>query len=361
MRSTRFLSALVLTFAAACGDDGNTPPTNADSGPHDDAAPDAPPLPVGCDYAETRDADNDDLYLETGTPELTGLTFTSSTTVCGTFDETHFDAAEGVVDVDTYVFELATAADVMVTIHGPGAEAIELAGVELYTGTDFADFIASADIATSHGVAAVHLEPGTYELLTFALNSAALTAPVSYKIKITTDAPETRCPDLTTGGYTEANDGVTSTGNDVVTITFGAGGSQALTTVPTDSPDNSAAPFAIEPTTIQRITGSLADIATPDSYEDKDTYAFTTGANTNQLAVRLTWPGTTYDLDYFLFEAGMVPAVTRVTNAGTTGPEFRTFVVKPSTSYWLLVGADATSTGLPVAYNATVCGAQFTP
>src|SRR5690606_26264695 len=99
-------------------------------------------------------------------------------TVCGTFDATHFDAAESLVDIDSYLFELTTAADVMVTIHGAGTEDIELAGVEIYSGANLDTFVASADIATSHGVAAVRLEPGTYQLLTFALDEAALPAPI---------------------------------------------------------------------------------------------------------------------------------------------------------------------------------------
>ena len=281
--------------------------------------------------------------------------------MCGAFDSTHFDADEQLVDIDSYVFELATAADVLVTIHGTGAEALGLAGVDIYTGQDFADFVGAAEIFQSHGVARARLEPGTYNLLAFAFNDAAITAPISYKIKIVADAPATSCPELTTGGYAEANDGVTNNENDVVSITFGMGGGQTLTTLPTDQPDNNAAPFAIDPATQQRITGSLADIPTPDSYEDKDTYVFTTGASTNQLAVRVAWPGTTFDLDYFLFEAGTVPAYARAATASTTGPEFRTFVVKPSTTYWLWIGADATSTGLPATYNATICGEQFTP
>jgi hypothetical protein len=97
------------------------------------------------------------------------------------------------------------------------------------------------------------------------------------------------------------------------------------------------------------------------AHDDVDTFAFTTAAATNKLGVRLTWPGTTTNLDYLVFEAGMTDAVIRAIGTANQAPELRTFAVKPATSYWILVGAKAGTGALPAAYTASLCGAAFTP
>lgn len=362
MRPLRALCSLLVLALAACGDDGHThtlpdaPPTGDGSV---DAALDAPPLPPGCDYAEARDTTNDDIFAS-GTPEPTGLTLAPQAVVCGQVDIAHYDATEQVVDVDGFTVTLAADADVLLTISGAGADAISLFTLEVYGGSGFTEFQASADFYGDHGVTSVRLPAGTYEFVMAALHTAALSAPVPYEIRIATDAPDTRCPEVTTGGHVEGGDGATSDGNDVVRIDYSAATVQSLTVLPTDVPE--ATGIVVTPANNDRLAGSLADIATPDSYEDKDTYQFTTSATTNQLAIRLTWPSTTADLDYFLFEAGTLPSIGGARRTALAGPELQTFSVKPNTSYWLLIGAYAgTSTGLPATYSATLCGAAFTP
>jgi hypothetical protein len=345
----------LLTLAAlavsACGDDGGSTVRN-------DAAADSPgmidaALPAGCDYVEQRDATNDDVSPATGTAEVTNLIVATHTAICGNFEHTHFDG-DITVDIDAYRIAVASDTDVLVRISGAGAEGIELVGVDIYGGPQLDQRVGGVTFYGDHGVTAVHLAPGTYELLPFALNSAAITATVPYKMSIDRDMPATRCTDLTTGGYAEANDGGTSTGNDMVSLP--SGGPPALTTSTADSPEPSG--VTVMPATSSRLTGSAADVTIADRYEDKDTFAFATDATANELTVRLSWT-TAANVDFFVLEAGNPGPVWTSTDP-TAKPETNMFSLKPSTNYWLLVGAKPGS-GLPAPYSATLCGAVFTP
>ncbi len=349
--------ALPLLLLAACGDDDPAQPIDASVAI--DAALDATidaAVPTGCDYAEQSDLTNDDVSSAAGMPEVTGVTFTTKTVVCGTFDATHFDG-DITVDVDGFTFTLAVAADVLVRIHGTGIGGPEFVGVDVYGGATFNQLVGTNTVVGTHGVTAMRLPAGTYELAAFALNSTAVTTSLPYRIEVVTDAPATRCPELTAGGYAEANDGGANTANDMIRLVSGT--PPALTASTTDLPEPTA--FSIAGATSYRLTGSAADVATADLYEDVDTYAIATAAATNELTVRLTWPGTTTNLDYRLFEATMTEPVAVAIAAANTGPEVRTFAVKSSTSYWLLVGAKTGTAGLPATYAATLCGATFTP
>lgn len=347
--------ALVLTILvlAACGDDGA--PASPDAPPARDAAVVDGAVAIDCDYTEMRDDTNDDVAPATGTPEATNLTLATRAVVCGKFEHTHFDG-DITVDVDSYTFAIANPTDVLVRVHGAGAEQIALVGVDIYGGAQLNQLAGAATFYGSHGATSVRLSPGTYALTVFALSEAAIPATVPYRVEVSTDMPATRCPELTTGGYAEANDGAANTDNDVIRIPSGAPPSLTPSTV--DAPEPSGISLAAG--TNERLTGTAADIATPDQYEDKDTFAFATGSTTNELAVRLTWPGTTTNLDYLLFEADSAEPIVRAIATATTGPELRTFSVKPSTSYWLLVGAKAGTT-VPSTYSATLCPTAFTP
>ena len=365
----RFAPSLVVLLAlTACGDDGSSSGIPSDAGPGGvdaapgdiDAAPlsDAPPL-AGCDHTEQNDLGNDD-YAGGGTPEATGLTLATRITVCGTIASTHYDAAEILADADGYSFTIAQDRDVLITLSGAGAQAIGLFALDIYGGSGFGTYIKSADFVATHGATSVRLPAGTYELLVVALSEAALTAPVAYEIRVDADAPDTRCPALTTGGFPEASDGASSTDNDMITIALGS--QTAISNVTTSTTDVAEVTnVTLGTTASERFSGSLADVTTTDSYEDRDTFAFMTGATTDQLTVRVDWPGTTADVDFYLYEAGTDAPTTVVRTVSTTPGEFRTFAVKPNQDYWLLVGAKATSTGLPVTYAATLCGAAFVP
>ena len=349
----RALALPLLFVLTACGDDGSDQPVDAPV--VIDATPDAA-LPTGCDYAERQDLTNDDVSSSAGAPEPTGLTFTTKTVVCGMLEATHFDG-DITVDVDGYSFTLAADADVLVRIHGTGLGGPELVGVEVYGGATFNQLVGSNTVIGSHGVTAMHLTAGTYELTAFALNSTAIASSLPYRIEVVTDAPATRCPQVVLGGYAEASDGGASTGNDMIRQVSGT--PPALTASTTDVPEPTGLSLVGGVNT--RITGSAADVAVADVYEDVDTYAIATAAMTNELAVRLTWPGTTTNLDFLWFEAGSADPVLRAIGTDNQEPELRTFAVKAGTSYWLLVGAKTGSGGLPAAYTASLCGATFTP
>ena len=340
--------AVVSLVLAGCGDDAPEHPP--DAAVDTVQAIDAPP--TDCDYSEQRDLTND-VIAAGGTAEDTGISLATRSVICGAFEHTHFDG-DITVDVDTYTISLISPADVLVRLAGAGAENIELVGVDIYGGATFAQHVGAVTFYGDHGVTAVHLTAGIYQLIPFALASQAITATVPYKLEIAIDAPNTRCAELTSGGYAEASDGATNDGNDVVR--FPSGAPSALTASTTDAPEPSG--LVLAPATSGRLTGSAADVATADRYEDKDTFALASGT-ANELTVRLAWPGAA-NLDFYLFEAGNPDPVLRAL-ATDAGAEAATFSLKPSTDYWLLVGALAGSTALPATYAATVCGASYAP
>lgn len=346
--------SIALIVLAACGDDGGS--TTRDASTTRDSLLLIDALQSGCDYVEQRDTTNDDVPPATGTPEATNLTFGSPLVLCGTFDHTHFGDDGYTVDVDGYIVTVATDTDVLVRLNGAGAEAMELVAVDVYTGPNFSTKVpGELTFYNDHGVASVHLAPGTYEFLTYALNSAAITASVPYKLEIIPDSPAVRCPELTSGGYAEANDGGSNNGNDMIAI---ATNLTTSFTAGADTPEPTG--LTLSSSSDQRLTGTAANIAAPDKYEDKDTFAFATSAMTNELTVRLTWAGTNTNLDYYLFEADKKDPVLRATLIAKQSPEVQTFSIKPSTSYWLLIGAHVGATAFP-AYSASLCPAKFVP
>jgi hypothetical protein len=105
------------------------------------------------------------------------------------------------------------------------------------------------------------------------------------------------------------------------------------------------------------IAGNAGATAMNDLYLDRDTYQLSTNENTNELAISLDWDGTTSDLDYIVFEGGSLTPVVASNTTSTTSGELAEFGVKPSTTYWLWVGAFNGSTA--ANYRATVCGQHF--
>ena len=199
-----------------CGDDGAAP---SDGGPEDGSASDAAPdASTGCDYTEQQDTTND--TTGTGTAEDTQLVVSGATTVCGSFSDAHFDG-DITADVDAFHVQLSAPADLLVRLEA-NASSVELVGVDIYTGATFNTLVGTATWYGDHAVTAVHLPAGTYELLPYALNSAALASAISYRVKLSPDDPATRCPPIVAGGVAEANDGANSTGNDVYSVPSGA-------------------------------------------------------------------------------------------------------------------------------------------
>lgn len=353
--------AVVALGLIACGDGGggSTPQPDATVIPPDAAPPDGPTLPPGCDFLEANDQGND--LLDMGTAETTNLTFSQSTTVCGVINPGHFDAMNETVDSDAFALTLTAPATVLVTLAGAGAEA--LAGVDVLVvteGMEGLELVASGSLFNSHAVAGATLPAGNYMLVMIAENPADAAAAINYKIRVVTDDPATRCGKLTaTANYTEANDGANNTGNDMVDVRFETTPARALTADANDAPEPTAITTAAG--TKYRITGTAANVNAGDEYMDRDTFLIRTGADTNQLAIRLNWPGTTVDFDYLLFPAGASEEIAGSTQIANMEDEFATFAVLPDTDYWLWIAPYDGSTMLPTTYDASVCAESFTP
>lgn len=350
-RAMSRLASSVFLFAAlaACGDDGGHH-SAIDAAVADTAEQDT--LPTNCDYTEQSDATND--TTDTGTAEATGLAWSSEKTLCGNFESSHFDGLT--VDADSYTLSVATEGDALIRLAG-AADAIAFVGIDVRN-TDTDAIVAKLTFYAGHGVVSAHLPVGNYEVLVFALGEEAITATIPYKVFVIPDAAGLRCPELPSGGYPEAGDGASNDGNDVLAIPGLA--TIALTSSGSDSPE--ATGLTLTPSNgDQRISGMAANINSPDQYEDKDTYAFATGSTTNELTVRLAWQGSTTNLDYLLFEEGQTDYVQLAIDPAQQGPEAQTFSIKPSTSYWLLIGSKAGASMPAAAYSATLCPAHFVP
>jgi hypothetical protein len=325
MRMARLLLILPLTLIA-CGDNtGEQLPPDARPA---DAAIDAPS--ITCEYTEAMDADNDALF-GTSNGEDTALMYAGSKkqTICGKFNSSHFDATNELVDVDSYVVHVTSATGTRVTVTAAGAENFGLMLVEIdgMTGYEVGTFVGT------HAVSSIELMPGDYIVQVSAFDDAAATADLGYRLTLNPDNAATRCPKSTaTPAYTEANDGATADGNDVYEVRYGANNTphRAFTLLGTDNPE--ALTTTLAPNMSYHITGTLsnptvAPVSWMDSFKERDTYAITTSATTNELALRVNWAGTTADLDALIFPMnGLVDFADAFDNA-TMEDEFVTFAV----------------------------------
>src|SRR5688500_16079346 len=251
MGARRFACVLLLV---ACGDD--SPSGNVDASPTIDAAIDTPtpdaPIQVTCAYTESADATNN----TQGGAEATNVTFGGpNTALCGNFNTGHFDAQNEVVDADRFTFTTGANYDVLVHLTGTGAEAFDDVAMQINQGTT-ATGVALAFWAGDHATLAARLPAGTYTIILVAFNASAASANVSYRIELRTDAPDTRCPQQTTGGFTEAGDGGGSTGNDVIRHSFNASPQSSLTAA-ADNPETTNLTLA---SGAYRITGTSANV-----------------------------------------------------------------------------------------------------
>jgi hypothetical protein len=345
---------LPLVVLAACGPGGSSEhdaAVDARNNPGEDSRI-ADARETDCAYTEEMDTTNDTTATG-GVAEQSGLTLAGPTKVCGTFQSGHFDG-DITVDVDAYRFTTSTDVDLIIRLVSD-AQPIEYAGVDVYSGATFSKTEVSITWYGGHGVGTVHLAAGTYELTPFALSSAAITSDIPYTIVIDTFNAATLCATLTTGGYVEATDGAMSTGNDVYSIPSGS--PIALTANATDAPETSNITLTTAPS---RVTGSAADVAMADQYEDRDTYTFATGPGVNELTVRADWTAAA-DIDFMVFDpadSDPLTPIVRSLKTSNTAPELRTFAVKSNTTYRLLVAAAVGGT-FPVPYTATLCGASY--
>ncbi|MCE9573467.1 MAG: hypothetical protein K8W52_09935 [Deltaproteobacteria bacterium] len=357
MRFPRLALALVTALPlAACGGGGSSNPDAKVNNTPDTAmgTPDAP-IAAGCDFTEAADATND------ATPEASAIALggAAAKTVCGTINTGHFDTST--VDLDGYAFSVTTAGDFLFRLDtSPAAGALANVVVSIDDGQTGLGF---GVLQVDHGVFSSSLPAGDYFLSVVANDAGDPAAPIDYKVKILPDTPATRCPTITaTANYTEAHDGAASADNDVVYVNFNSAPQYALTPSTTDLPEDSG--IVVAPATSYRISGSSANVnvAPPngDEYNDRDTFTIATGAATNELEIRFNWAGTA-DMDFLVFpENGIDSDIGGGTAVHDGEDEFATIAVKPSSKYWIWVGAYDASTPLPAAYDLSICGKTYT-
>jgi hypothetical protein len=355
MQPTKVLLSCAFAALAACSSHSKNG-GGTDGGSNGGDAP----LPA-CDYTEKSDATNDT------TTENTGLTIGATTrTVCGNVDTGHYDSSTMTADIDSYTVAVAAAkAELVIDFENQTPASLTDFTVEIFDTNTPATLLYAGDYTGAlavHGAYIAELPAGSFDVVVTATAAAAIATAIPYTVRLVADNPTVRCPDLTgmQANYTEAHDGATNTGNDVVLINFSQDPSFTMTPY-TSAPE--ATQLTINPDENSHVVGSSAMVAAgTDKYLDRDTFAITTGASTNELSVRLNWPGATADLDYVVFPASSIMTpVEAATLTSTSEDEFATLAVKPNTSYWLWIGAYTGSTGLPIAYSATVCGGEFTP
>ncbi|MCA9678340.1 MAG: hypothetical protein KC464_25155 [Myxococcales bacterium] len=347
--------AIVALLVAACGgggDDADTPDAGLPGG---DAAVGDGGLPPGCDVAEADDVGN------ATTAEATGLSLgATAITICGKVNAREPDG-DGVVDVDRYAFTVASAGGFVVRLASAGGGNLAELSSEVFDG---AGRFGHGLYVGNHLVYVTRLDAGDFTVDVVARHGARPAADVGYRLSVTPADLDQRCTQVTTGPvYTEAYDGVASTGNDVIEVRWSSMPARALTADTDDAPEPTN--IVVSAAMTYRLIGVIgADTDPDDEYLDRDTYQLLTGGQANELDVRLTWPVGGADLDVLLFPAAGDGAPIEIADAAlisTTGPELLTTAVLPSTPYWLWIGAYDASTGLPVAYEATVCGSAVTP
>ncbi len=230
--------ALALLVLAACGN--NSGNGNGDGGNGDGGSGSIDAPSPACDYTESMDGTN------ATTPEATGVTIgAQNKTLCGQVDMGHFGSAASTVDVDEYSVTVAGTAELILEFEDSTPANLTDFNVTITDGSADPTILNSGDFTgalSDHGAYLAELPAGTVNLVVTATGSAAISAAIPYKIRNVADQPTTRCPDMTTAtaDYTEASDGATNKGNDVITVDCTKPTSVALTTAPTDNPEATA-------------------------------------------------------------------------------------------------------------------------
>ncbi len=352
----RWLALVLLAPIGACGGHGGGADARNDAVAFADA-----PVSDTCDYLEVHDDTN------AATAETTDLTVggagSAGKTICGQVDHGHY--ADGVVDLATYAVTVpAGGADLVIRIAGQGASDLGQLRVELHDaaggGYGYGIFV------VDHGVMNTHVAAGSYVIAVDAHDAADVDGPIPYHVTIDADIPAARCPRIgAAASHVETDESPAQPPDTADDVVFIAGGVESLTPSTTDAPDDSH--VVVTSGMSYRITGTSADVnvAPPggDDYHDRDTYLISTGADTNELQIRLDWVGPTNDLDFFLFPELQGDGTPADIGAGATThvEELQTIAVAPSSRYWLWVGGADTSKALPSLYDVSICGTHFTP
>jgi hypothetical protein len=355
-----------------CGDNhhnGNPDASNPVDGSVDATADGAPgDAFVECNYSEQDDATND---FDTAPPgiEETGLHFApgNTRTICGNVDNTHFDATDGIVDVDNYHVTIDQDSDVLFTLTPPpGTSPSTLAAISAIQISIFSDQTNSVVSpggffnALDHAALSAHLPAGTYQFAMEATDNTNAPTSVPYELRIATDNPTQRCAQLTgTANYAEANDGPSSQANDVISID--SNGDLTLLGSGRNTPEPTG--LALASGSDYLLGGTSAAVTTmTGTYFDMDTYAVSTGPTTTQVSVRLDWVNSSALLDYYVFDANDVSDASEIiTQSNGNTEKFGTAATVPSAVYYISVGeaVQQQEVGILAPYTLTVCAETF--
>jgi len=316
-------------------------------------------MPACEGYVESNDAGNAfAVPVQTGAAEPTSQKADTGVAVCGQLDVNHFTAATGVVDVDSFAFDVPQATEVFVSVELGSevpADLIEL----VVTGTGVTNHRVRA--TPRNGSTWLKLGAGSATVSLVVHNGAALTKSVRYVLRVTKDDLAARCAQVAKAdadvAYTESQDGPSNTANDVLIPSL-ALSEQQPTADTTDAAEDHN--FLLRSGQRGLISGSLANVdhGAGSAYLDGDTF-LVSAFGSYQFTLRLDWAGAAANLDVWVFEEGDFRAIAHTTATSKTGPELMTFAVENTKSYWVWVGAATGSTGLPQSYALTLCGEGF--
>jgi len=347
-----------LLLVAACG--GDDASSVVDGSVHGDAPLWDAALP-DCDHTEVDDDAND------RDAEATGLTAGDEPlTICGQLDA-RAPGGDGRVDVDRYTFSVADEGDFLIRVDSANGRDVALltAGVGLAAGGPEADR-GHGQWVGNHLVFFASLEAGELVVDVVAFDDATPAESIEYALRLVPDDGAARCPPgAEPTSYVEAADGTGHRDNDMATVVYDPAFAISATASTTDAPEPSASRATVTAGMRYKLGGVAGDVTSPgDEYRDRDTYLIATGADTNELTVRVVAPAGGADLDFFVMPVAIENAdpvsIWDGTQVGTTGIEVQTGAVLPSTSYWLWIGGyDDTGVVWPTSYVIYLCGESY--
>lgn len=278
-----------------------------------------------------------------------GNQFKEGLLFCAAINSGHYDAAKKLVDNDGMLFDLLADGDYRATLV---LETPDPTADVRFTFAANGGTISWA--ALDRAVNVIHGSKGMAQVSVAAHNPKAIAASVPYKIRIHKDDMASHCATnrVIAGSYSEAHDGPTFNGNDVLRYDFKKD-VQVPTSTLSDAPEPSG--LVIENDKRFAISGTSADAHYGQTYADADMYAFETG-DISQVSARLVWTGGT-DLDVLLFNEEGYQYI--AVGSDFTKDSVVVFAVRPHTKYWAYVVANENLATLPQTYQLNLCGETF--
>ncbi|MBU1239987.1 hypothetical protein KKF84_04370 [Myxococcota bacterium] len=318
---------------------------------------------AGCnphgDYIESNDFSNDTWYGINNPPENTGLAFDpagySRVTIGGCINP---KTSPGYyVDADTYLVSVVGDGIVRVVLT-PDSTPLGPLWVGIGDSNPNSGFYGSGrTISLAPAVAGrASFSAGDYIRISVWQELPAASSPTTYSLQLVQNRYP--CAPLTgSADYIEAGDDASNRGNDMVLLNRG----QTYATE-TDSPDDRPEETGITTTSggCYLISGVSAAVDSPDGYlMDRDTYEFTTGPDTSEVAIRIDWPAGIYnDMSLNMMKAYDYNDMLSMSFVWEVDrPEMLQTTVEPNTTYWIVAGSFYNGGAFvgPSDYDITLC------